>query len=227
MPPGSVLEREAEEAARGVGAAPQPGAGDLAVARAPATPEAYDDAELAREIAKYTAKLKSTSDPDRDWDINWLARLTATAKRRASFKQPPKPPAPAPKRKPTAAEERAAAVLEAEYVASGIEVELLKEDEPEPVSMSLDEPGRRARSQARGEVGATVRRGEKEPSKFSPGGFTDDDIYKETNDAIKRMTRSSPRRRTRGRSRSVSPRRKQGADTMLPADFPGRSGTTG
>ena len=100
---GSSLESGAQAAGRAAAngrAVAQPlGRSGVAVARAKASPEYYDDAELGREIAKYTEKLKTSSYPGRSGDADWLEQLKATQKQRASVKQvtaaPKKPPKPA------------------------------------------------------------------------------------------------------------------------------------
>jgi hypothetical protein len=172
--PDTLLESTAEQAGRaaasGCKVEKRLGASGLTVARALASPDAYSDDELVREIAKFAEKVKMPIYPGRDSDLEWLKEMRAVYVQRASVKPRLGPP------KPTPAQERSAAVHEAESAAAAIEVELLRsdEEEAEPVSMSLG-----AKHPAKAAEKRKPRKQKLDP-KFSPGGFTNWDIYGQT-----------------------------------------------
>jgi hypothetical protein len=62
------------------------GTSGLAVARQLATPEAYSDEDLVKQLARYSEKVEQLAYPGRDGDLEWLAQLKATAARRASIR---------------------------------------------------------------------------------------------------------------------------------------------
>jgi hypothetical protein len=164
----------------------------IGLARAPVPPDEWDDPTLARELQQVNARLKQASYPGRDRDVDWAMRLRFIVQKRTQAKQPvvvvpPKPPtAPAPP-PPDPAAERAKAVAEAEAVAARIDDDLKDDDneEPEPTPMALSGkspalPSTKTKSRKRAPRKTT-------DSRFLPGGFTDDDIYKETEAASKRI----------------------------------------
>jgi hypothetical protein len=225
---GSPLEESARAAATGRAVGPL-GASDVALASAPASPDYFDDDELAQQIAKYTEKLKTPSYPGRSGDADWLERLRSAQKQRASRKQ--SEAAAAPKKtyksashKQTPAQARRTAVVEAEAVAARIEAQLVEsdvEDEPEPVSLSLDEPGKKAKPKKPTAPAKPKRAAPKTPSKFTPGGFKDEDIYGETDATLKRLEEeNAPAKDPRPFKKRFDEANLKAPITFMPADYP-------
>jgi hypothetical protein len=237
LEPGSPLELEARAAGRAAAnASPaRPLAhAPVALARAPASPDYFDDAELAEQIAKYTAKLKNTSYPGRSGDADWLERLKSAQKQREHYKQST---APAPKKKPTkppshkhtADQERRAAIQQAETVAAQIEADMVRsdiedeEDEPPPTPMAIEEPaGKKAAPKPAQKPAAKPkpRPKPKPPGRFDPGGFKDEDIYKELEAENKRIdTENAPAKDPRHFEDRLADAKKHAPATTNPGDF--------
>jgi hypothetical protein len=233
---GSPLEAEARSAGRAAANGVAAGSlhdGGLAVARAPASPEYFDDNELAEQVAKYTEKLKQASYPGRSGDADWLERLKATQKQRTARRQS-EATAPRKERKPashhrTAAQERRVAVLEAESAIADLEVQQVKsdaldkeeEEELGPTPMALDEPGKKKAGPPPKPKPKPKPRAAPKSSKFSPGGFTDEDIYRESNAQSARIDAElAPADDPRHFDVRLAEAKKGAPLTMLPADFP-------
>jgi hypothetical protein len=225
---GSPLEERARAAATGrsVGSL---GVSDLGLASAPASPDSFDDDELAQQIAKYAEKLKTPSYPGRSGDADWLARLRSAQKQRASVKETQAAPKKAYKpasHKQTPAQARRTAVIEAEAAAASIEAQLVQADveekeEPAPVSMALDEPGKKPKPKPAASAKPKRATPKKPPSKFTPGGFKDVDIYGETDAALKRMEEeNAPAKDPRPFKERMAEANRKAPYTLLPADYP-------
>ena len=227
----SPLERSAAaagaRAANGVAVTQPLGMSALALASQLATPDALTDDEIAQQIATYAAKLKNPSYAGRSGDADWLERLAATQKRRASLKPPEAKTAvpPAKGHQPTEQEKRKAAVAEWESVQADIEVEALRvEDEPEPTPMAL---GASAPKPKTGPKTAAKRKPKKKrpPSRFDIGGFTDEDIKLATappDDEVHRQIAielEAPRDK-RGFEERIAAAKNGAPETSLAADFP-------
>jgi hypothetical protein len=238
---GSTLEAEARGAGRaaanGVPAGPL-AASALAVARAPANPEYFDDNELAEQVAKYTEKLKQASYPGRSGDADWLERLKATLKQRTARRESEAAAAKRPRKAAshhrTAGQERRASVLEAESAIADLEVaqvrsaaeEKEEEEELEPTSMRLDEPGQKKAGpppKAKPKPKPKPKRpvAPKTPAKFTPGGFTDEDIYGETKAQSARIDAENAHARDPRRFEvRLAEARSKAPATTNPSDFP-------
>jgi hypothetical protein len=234
---GSAPEQEARAAGRAAAnAAPArplaPSA--VALARAPASPDYFDDRELAEQIAKYTEKLKDTSYPGRSGDADWLERLKSAQRQREHYKQATAPP---PKKKPTAPpshkrtpdQERRAAIRQAESVAAQIEADMVRsdiedeEDELPPTPMAIDEPaGKKAAPAPKpaAKPKAKPKPKPREPGRFDPGGFHDEDIYKELEAENKRIdTENAPAKDPRHFEDRLADAKKHAPPTVNPSDF--------
>jgi hypothetical protein len=200
--PSGIFESSAAAAGRriangGVFSRNLPACG-IGLARAPVSPDVFDDKQLAEEIKRETEKLKPGEEPG--W---WLQALRSEewtrarirrdrAEQDAAERQRAEKDAAAERQraeKAAAAErerkERAAAVAEAEAAAAEIDRGLKDEDadeEFEPTPMALG-----GKTPAKPVPRKPARRKTPTPSKFSPGGFTDKDIYGETDEAMKRL----------------------------------------
>jgi hypothetical protein len=193
--PGGVFESAARDAARSVAnggrtsrALPACGIG---IARAPVPASAFDDDELARQLKEATRNLKPGEKGD--WWVESLrAEVTARANRRHAGEQE-RLRAAAAKQAEIAREaaarkeatDRALAVAEA--IAVGTRP-VPDDDEPEELLVTPMALGSKAGIRAsKAKTPAPRRRKPATPSKFSPGGFTNDDIYGETDAANKRI----------------------------------------
>lgn len=214
--PDGIFESSADAAGRAVAngqsiSADLPASG-FGLSRSLATPDVYNDEDLARAIQETSDRLKQASYPGRDSDVDWLAQLKAVAARRASFNRPPaiKPPkaAGAPKaaapRKPPQhdpAADRAAAVAEAQAAAAQIDQDLTAEDDDEPpvtpMAISDSKSTVKPAPKASAKPAAKPRHKTPDPemARFLPGGFTDEDVYKDSDAAMKRIDERIARER--------------------------------
>ena len=200
-------EAAARAAANGVAVTqPLPMCG-IGVSRAPATAVNFDDQELAERLLKVTERLKQASYPERESDLGWLPMLQAEAERRAKAKQSALPVKPAEPRKPPSdpVRERAAAVAEAEaQIAHMTATEKDDDDDAAPVA----KPVRR-------------HSGYQVPKKFTPGGFTDDDIYRDYKEAKDRIDyETGPAKDPRPFKVRLAEARHKAPGTTLASDFP-------
>jgi hypothetical protein len=197
--PDGIFESSADAAGRAVPngqsiSADFPACG-FGLAPSLATPEVYNDEDLFRAIQETSDRLKQASYPGRDSDVGWMAQLKAEAARRASFKQPPAitPPKPAaapkpPRRDPAA--DRAAAVAEAEAAAAQIDQDLKVEDDDEPLVTPMAISSSKSAVKPAATVSADrARQNTPDPAmaRFLPGGFKDEDIYKDSDAEMKRI----------------------------------------
>ncbi len=197
--PDGIFESSADAAGRAVAngqsiSADFPACG-FGLARSPATPEVLNDEDLVRAIQETSDRLKQASYPGRDSDVGWMAQLKAEAARRASFKQPPAitPPKPAAAPKPPLrdpAADRAAAVADAEAAAAQIDQDLKAEDDDEPLVTPMAISSTKSTVKPAATVSADRAR-QKTPdpamARFLPGGFKDEDIYKDSDAEMKRI----------------------------------------
>jgi hypothetical protein len=160
----------------------------VGLARAPVTPSALDDQQLARELKRATEDLKPGQEPD--W---WLNALRAEAESRArkrtktEHERAERVAAERQRADQAAAAERArrerdAAVAEA--VKAGMpsaEPADTDEDEVPVTPMALDPrtASRNLPKVDRESAKHVARIKKAAPSKFDPGGFTDADIYRD------------------------------------------------
>ena len=178
-------------------------ASGIGLARSPVTPGALNDQQLAEELKRATESLKPGEEPD--W---WLKALRAEANsrgwqraqaerqqaERVAAERQRAAQAAAAERQRAAAErerkERAAAVAEAMRAGTSSTESDDKDEEDEVfvTPMALEPSGtKRVQSKAAtAPVRRAVRKKGRTPSKFDPGGFTDD-IYKESREASKRI----------------------------------------
>jgi hypothetical protein len=199
-PSGGIIESSASEAGSRVATGAKlsqvlPACG-VGLARAPVTPSALDDQQLAREIKRATENLKPGQEPD--W---WLKALRTEAESRARQRtktEHERAERVAAERKradqSAAAErerrEREAAVAEAVKVGTpSVEPADTDDDEIPVTPMAVDPRISGSRpSKVANQPAQRVRKTKKAaPSKFDPGGFTDADIYKDYEDAKKRI----------------------------------------
>ena len=140
-------------------------------------------------------RLKQASYPGREGDVDWLMQLKAEAARRSNLKQPaavtpPKPAAPPkpPPRDPVA--ERAAAVAQANAALAQMDQNSKAEEEEEPAvtPMALSDSKYAAKPAAKVPAKRANRKApDPAMARFLPGGFTNDDIYKDSDAAMKRI----------------------------------------
>ena len=199
----STIEARAEAAGRaaanGVAVTqPLPACG-IGVSRAPATAANMDDQEIAERLNAVTERLKQAAYPDRESDLGWLRMLQEEAEKRARAKRsalPPRPAAPAP---PPLTRDRA--IAEAKAVAASIDKEL-KDDDAAPI------------------VKPAARKN-KTSSKFSPGGFSDKDIYAEHDEAKSRLDYElAPAKDPRPFKERLAEANAKAHPTMLRSDYP-------
>lgn len=179
----------------------------IGVSRAPATAVNFDDQELAERLLKVTERLKQATYPERDSDLGWLPMLQAEAERRAKAKQSALPVKPAEPRKPPPdpARERAEAVVEAK--AQIARMEAAQKDDADDAAPAA-KPARR-------------KGGYDLPKKFTPGGFTDADVYRESKEANDRIDyETGPAKDPRPFKVRLAEARRKAPMTMLPSDFP-------
>lgn len=202
--PAGIHESSANAAGRQVanGATlshPLPACG-VGLARAPVTPDALDDRQLAEELKKATENLKLGEEPG--W---WLKQLQSEASAR-EWKRAQTERARVAQAAALRQQEEQAAAAERERVARAIAVaEALAAGTPtveqdadeEEISITPMALGPQARSGAptKKATKPAVRKKPAVPSKFSPGGFTNDDIYGETDAALKRIDEQIARER--------------------------------
>jgi hypothetical protein len=178
--PGSALESAAEAAghtaARG-GDVTQPlGTSGLGIARAPRPDylNAYDDTQLEEQARMLREMLRKRPEyPDRDADVRFLSEVTTEVERRG-----------------------AAAESEAALAQLGKEPE---DEAPEPApTTSMALPTGKPRTKPKPGTAAAPQRPRRKaaaPSKFDPGGFTNEDIerpWKESEKRIEAESRPNP-----------------------------------
>jgi hypothetical protein len=172
-------------------------ASGVGLARAPVMPSDLDDQQLARELKRATEDLKPGQEPD--WWLNALrSEAESRARKRAKTEQERAEHVAAERQraeKAAAAErarrERDAAVAEAVPAGTPSAEQVDTDDDDEiPVTPMAVDPriASRNRPKAGREPAKRVAKTKKRaPSKFDPGGFTDADIYKDYEDAMKRF----------------------------------------
>ena len=203
---GESLEASADAAGHDVanGQAVSAGlpASGIGLTRQLASPHAYDDQELPKKILEVAAQLKQPSYPGREADVRWYQELKDELERRVKAKASALPPQPAP---PDPVKERAAAAAEALALVARMDAEE-KED--------ADEPARRK--------APTVS------PQFSPGGFTDQDIYGMADREKARLDKElAPARDPRLFRERMKQAKKDAPGTTLASDFPGSVLATG
>ena len=200
---GPTIEASAEAAGRAAanGIAvqqPLPACG-IGISRAPATAANFDDQEIAERLIAVTERLKQASYPERESDLGWLRMLREEAEKRAKAKRsalPSKPAAPAAPPPLT----REQAIAEANATIASIDKELKDDDAP---------------------VTRPAARKSKTPSKFSPGGFSDKDIYAEYDEAKSRLDYElAPAKDPRPFKERLAEANAKAHPTMLRSDYP-------
>jgi hypothetical protein len=181
-------------------------ASGVGLARNLATPKAYDDEELPQAILRVAEKLKQPSYPGRENDVKWYQDLKDELEIRVKAKASALPPRPPPPPPPDPVKEREAAVAEAIAVTDRMDA-AEKEDDDEP---------------------AARRKAPTVSPQFSPGGFTDHDIYDFADKEKARLDKElAPARDPRLFRERMKVAKKHAPPTTLPSDFPGSVLETG
>lgn len=156
----STLEANADASARaaanGVAVTQPLPASGIGVSRSPIIVAFWGEKDLTDKLNEVTARLKQASYAERDSDLWWQTEVQTEITKRMKegrWAVPARPAAPPP---PDPARERAKAVAEAEALIASMGAGT-KDDDDAPKATATKEP--------------------RTPSKFSPGGFTDKDIY--------------------------------------------------
>jgi hypothetical protein len=167
------------------------------LARAPVMPRDLDDQQLARELKRATENLKPGQEPD--WWLNALrAEAESRARQRAKAEQERAERVAAERKRAdqAAAAERArrerdAAIAEAVKAGTPSAEKVDTDDEEEiPVTPMAVDPRIASRDlpkAGRAPAKRVAKAKKRAPSQFDPGSFTDADIYKDSEDAIKRF----------------------------------------
>ncbi len=196
--PHRIFESSADAAGRDVangrrvsGDLPACGVG---LSRAPVPLEELPDEEIQEKLNQVTEKLKQPAYEGREGDLNWQRRLIAALQRKAKAREPvapaappppPAPPAPSAPPAPDPQAERDAAVKEAEAFLARMEKEEKEgDDEDEEIA-----PVRKGAPRRRKTVpGPPTTLSLLTPDEACGGQcFTDEQIYKEYNEAKKRI----------------------------------------
>ena len=205
----STLEASADSAGRaaanGVAVTQPLPARGIGVSRSPILVAFWGEKDLADKLTEVTARLKQASYAERDSDLWWQSEVqTEIAKRmkEGRWAVPAKPAAPPQRVTPPTdpARERAEAVAEAEAVIASMDA-ASKDDDDEPKAAAA-KPART-------------------PSKFSPGSFTDKDIYADYKAATDRIDAElAPADDPRPFRIRVAEAKKKAPLTSLSDDFP-------
>ena len=194
--PDGIFESSADTAGRAVangrgvsGDLPACGVG---LSRAAVPLEELPDEELQEKLNQVTEKLKNPAYEGREKDLNWYRRLTAAVQSKAKAREPkapapsppPPPPAPPAPPAPDPRAEREAAVKEAEALLARMETEAKEDDDDEGAVAPIRKGARRRQAVPQRPTTLSLLT----PDEASGGqSFTDEQIYKEYNEAKKRI----------------------------------------